>query len=122
MRKFRTAALAIATATTVAVSGMSVASAETVTNPDGHVVLSDNPTLDKIRQGLDSKGSLEWDKTANARDIFGSDSWKNNEEIAQRVPMWAKVADSLLIATAVASVFGLLVAPAYNFLRYGLAR
>lgn len=120
MRKFRTAALAIATATTVAVSGMSVASAET--NPDGDVQLSNGSTLDHIRQGLDSKGSLEWKKPVNARDVFGSESWKNNKEIAQRVPMWAKIADSMLIATAVASVFGLLVAPAYNFLRYGLAR
>lgn len=120
MRKFRNAALAIATATTVAVSGISVASAAPGNADD--VTLSDGKLLSNIRQGLDPENSLQWDEGVNARDLFGSDSWKNNPEIAAKTPLWGKIADGLLIATAVASVFGLLIAPAYNFLRYGLTR
>ena len=120
MRKFRNAALAIATATTVAVSGISVASAAPGNADD--VAVSDSSTLDHIRQGLDPNTSLDWDKGVNARDLLGSDSWKNNPETAANTPLWGKIANGLLIATAVASVFGLLIAPAYNFLRYGLTR
>lgn len=76
----------------------------------------------KLRKTIDPNDKLEWDKPAKGQDIFGSQSWKNNEEIKARTPMWAKVADSLLITTAAISVFGLIVAPIYNFLRYGINR
>ncbi|MCX2163876.1 hypothetical protein [Corynebacterium auriscanis] len=118
MRKFRNAALAIATATTVAVSGMSVASAEMPMNPDGDTILSDTPILDNLRRNLDPENKLEWEKPETGRAVFGSDSWKNFDDLSG----WAQGAKILLTVTAIASVFGLLVAPAYNFLRYGLAR
>ena len=74
MRKFRNAALAVATATTVAISGVSVAAAEEGTTPGSS----------QQQGGL--KGSLE---------LVGGG-----------------------IAAAAAAVFGLVVAPAYNFLKY----
>ncbi|MGJ4074682.1 hypothetical protein ACN4BK_06425 [Corynebacterium macclintockiae] len=119
MRKFRNAALAVATATTVAISGVSVASAQ---DNGETVTLSDNGTLNKIRKGLDPEDKLKWDQPAKGQDIFGSDSWKNNEETSKNLAPWAKVADVLLITTAAISVFGLVVAPIYNFLRYGINR
>ncbi|MDK8891654.1 hypothetical protein QQA05_09645 [Corynebacterium macclintockiae] len=120
MRKFRNAALAVATATTVAISGVSVASAA----PTGGetVTLSGNDTLSKIRKAIDPDNKLEWDKPAAGKDVFGATSWKNNEAAKARTPMWAKIADSLLITTAAISAFGLVVAPIYNFLRYGINR
>ena len=119
MRKFRNAALAIATATTVAVSGVSIASAEE-TAPKGDVTLSDSPALDHARQGLDKKDNLNWKQDVSGRDVFGSDSWKTDN--FKNLPGWAKGAKITLLATTIASIFGLLVAPAYNFLRYGLPR
>lgn len=117
MRKFRNAALAVATATTVAISGVSVASAQDAdTNP------GITGSLGKIRETIDPEDKLEWDKPVPGQDIFGSDSWKNNEETKARTPLWAKIADGLLITTAAISVFGLVVAPIYNFLRYGINR
>lgn len=132
MRRFRNAALAVATATTVAISGVSVASAQTEGNQgsqqqtQGSAKTGEKPnlagSLGKLRKTIDPNDKLEWDKPAKGQDIFGSQSWKNNEEIKARTPMWAKVADSLLITTAAISVFGLIVAPIYNFLRYGINR
>lgn len=117
MRKFRNAALAVATATTVAISGVSVASAQDAdTNP------GITGSLGKIRETIDPDNKLEWDEPVAGKDIFGSDSWKNNEETAKNIAPWAKVADVLLITTAAISVFGLVVAPIYNFLRYGINR
>ncbi|SCX01329.1 hypothetical protein [Corynebacterium jeikeium] len=119
MRKFRNAALAVATATTVAISGVSVASAQ---DNGETVTLSDNSTLSKIRKGLDPENKLQWDQPTKGENIFGKENWKNNKEISANTPLWAKVADSLLITTAAISVFGLVVAPIYNFLRYGINR
>ncbi|WP_426721613.1 hypothetical protein [Corynebacterium auriscanis] len=115
MRKFRHAALALTTATTVAISGISVASAETTGE---NVTLSDSPALHNLRETLDPENKLEWEKPETGRAVFGSDSWKNFDDLSG----WAQGAKILLTVTAIASVFGLLVAPAYNFLRYGLAR
>ena len=78
--------------------------------------------LNKIRKGVDPKDNLKWDQPAKGQDIFGSDSWKNNEETSKNLAPWAKAADVLLITTAAISVFGLVVAPIYNFLRYGINR
>lgn len=117
MRKFRNAALAVATATTVAISGVSVASAENE-NPTGSI------TQEKDGVSGSSKflDKLELDKQATGDQLFGKENWKNNEEIKADTPMWAKIADSLFITTAAISVFGLIVAPIYNFLRYGINR
>ena len=117
MRKFRNAALAVATATTVAISGVSVAAAAE----------NDGQTPPATEQGGVSGSSkflekLELNKQATGDQLFGKENWKNNEEIKADTPMWAKIADSLFITTAAISVFGLIVAPIYNFLRYGINR
>ncbi|OFT33888.1 hypothetical protein HMPREF3166_06815 [Corynebacterium sp. HMSC08A12] len=116
MRKFRNAALAVATATTVAISGVSVAAAEN----DGQTP----PATEQDGVSGSSKlwDKLELDKQATGDQLFGKENWKNNEEIKADTPMWAKIADSLFITTAAISVFGLIVAPIYNFLRYGINR
>lgn len=111
MRKFRNAALAVATATTVAISGVSVAAADESGAPEQEVSGS-SKFLEK----------LELDKEATGDQIFGKENWKNNEDIKAATPMWAKIADSVFITTAAISVFGLIVAPIYNFLRYGINR
>ncbi|WP_035012253.1 hypothetical protein [Corynebacterium jeikeium] len=124
MRKFRNAALAVATATTVAISGVSVAAAEEgQTPPAKENTGSSKPSAagsselkDKIVKGL------QLDQQATGDQLFGKENWKNNDEIKAATPMWAKIADGLFITTAAISVFGLIVAPIYNFLRYGINR
>ncbi|MDK8870217.1 hypothetical protein [Corynebacterium macclintockiae] len=106
MRKFRNAALAVATATTVAISGVSVAAAE-----DGQT-----PPAKEQTQGL--KGSLELDKPASGKDIRNWLDPKYKEDDKGDFGMWAKLLVGGGIAAAAASVFGLIIAPAYNFLKY----
>lgn len=107
MRKFRNAALAVATATTVAISGVSVASAQ------------EDPAQGSLTQeqgGL--KGSLELDKEASGKDIRNWLDPKYKEDDKGDFGMWAKLLVGGGIAAAAASVFGLIIAPAYNFLKY----
>lgn len=107
MRKFRNAALAVATATTVAISGVSVAAAQ------------DDTTQGSVK-GLSSSSELKdklgwWDK------FTGEDvrNWLNPKaEEEGNLPLWAKIFVGGGIAAAAASVLGLVVAPAYNFLKY----
>ncbi|MGJ4109890.1 hypothetical protein [Corynebacterium macclintockiae] len=119
MRKFRNAALAVATATTVAISGVSVASAAEGQTPPATEkpnAAGSSELKDKIVKGL------QLDQKATGDQLFGKENWKNNEKIKAATPMWAKIADSLFITTAAISAFGLIVAPIYNFLRYGINR
>ncbi|OFM59888.1 hypothetical protein HMPREF2678_05260 [Corynebacterium sp. HMSC058E07] len=119
MRKFRNAALAVATATTVAISGVSVAAAEDTQTPpatEKPSAAGSSELKDKIVKGL------QLDQQATGDQLFGQKNWKNDEKIKAATPMWAKIADSLFITTAAISVFGLVVAPIYNFLRYGINR
>lgn len=119
MRKFRNAALAVATATTVAISGVSVAAAEDGAQgsaPAGQEQggLSGSSDLkNKILKGI------EWDstsgKTASGEKIA---NWLKGEDENKELPIWAKIFVGGGIAAAAASVLGLIVAPAYNFLKY----
>lgn len=108
MRKFRNAALAVATATTVAISGVSVASAQ---NNEGQ-----NPPA---TGSSDLKDKLGW-----GQDFTGDQvgNWLNpkydGEDKNSALPLWAKIFVGGGIAAAAASVLGLVVAPAYNFLKY----
>lgn len=104
MRKFRNAALAVATATTVAISGVSVASAQ------------NEPQQQPGSTSL--KGSLELDKPASGDQIRNWLDPKYKEEDKGDFGMWAKLLVGGGIAAAAASVLGLVVAPAYNFLKY----
>ncbi len=109
MRKFRNAALAVATATTVAISGVSVAAAE-----DGQ---NDAPASS---QGLSGSSDLK-EKLGWWQDFTGDDvrDWLDPKfEGEANLPLWAKIFVGGGIAAAAASVLGLVVAPAYNFLKY----
>ena len=112
MRKFRNAALAVATATTVAISGVSVASAQDAGNQTPAATGSSD-LKGKILKGI------EWDsesgKTASGDKIA---TWLKGEDKNNDLPIWAKIFVGGGIAAAAASVFGLIVAPAYNFLKY----
>jgi len=106
MRKFRNAALAVATATTVAISGVSVASAQTENDTPASSLSSSSELKEKLGW---------WD------DFTGTDvgNWLDPKfEGEDNLPLWAKIFVGGGIAAAAASVLGLVVAPAYNFLKY----
>ena len=109
MRNLRNSALAIATATTLTLGGMTVAGAQeayVLPNNESNVNLSDTGS---------SAGSLgdalEFDQELNPRDIFGSD--KSEFENA---PLWGQVLYGTGIAAVAASIFGLVIAPIANFI------
>lgn len=116
MRKFRNAALAVATATTVAISGVSVAAAEEGQTPPAPEntgsLQGEGSLIDKIKAGL------ELDKSASGDQIRNWLDPKYKEEDKGDFGMWAKLFVGGGIAAAAASVLGLIVAPAYNFLKY----
>lgn len=109
MRKFRNAALAVATATTVAISGVSVASAQEN---------NDNPSATGSSIS-DLKDKLGWHQDFTGDQVG---NWLNpkydGEDKNSALPLWTKIFVGGGIAAAAASVLGLVVAPAYNFLKY----
>ena len=113
MRKFRNAALAVATATTVAISGVSVASAQDNGTPA--VSGSSKAELEK-KFGWNTQTNE--DGTKNTNQFTGNDiaAWFKGDKEA--LPLWAKLFVGGGVAAAAASVLGLVVAPAYNFLKY----
>lgn len=119
MRKFRNAALAVATATTVAISGVSVAAAEEPVNQGSQEQTqgSDKPNAEgssKVKEKLAGSASkLGWTQDFTAIDVA---NWFKGED--NNTPWWAKLFIGGGIAAAAASVLGLIVAPAYNFLKY----
>ncbi|SQI18631.1 hypothetical protein [Corynebacterium jeikeium] len=115
MRKFRNAALAVATATTVAISGVSVAAAENDTTPGSITKEQDGASgSSKVKEKLaGSEGKLGWTQEFDANDVA---NWFKGED--NNTPWWAKLFIGGGIAAAAASVLGLIVAPAYNFLKY----
>ncbi|MCG7266728.1 hypothetical protein [Corynebacterium sp. ACRQJ] len=112
MRKFRNAALAVATATTVAISGVSVAAAENDTTPGST----------EKQDGVSGSSKL-WDKLGFDQEVTGDQirDWldpKYKDDDKGDFGLWAKLFVGGGIAAAAASVLGLIVAPAYNFLKY----
>ena len=124
MRKFRNAALAVATATTVAISGVSVAAAKdeqgttpgSITQEQG-TEGSSKPNAEgssEVKEKLAGSASkLGWTQDFTAIDVA---NWFKGED--NNTPWWAKLFIGGGIAAAAASVLGLIVAPAYNFLKY----
>ena len=119
MRKFRNSALAIATATTVAFGGMSVASAEdTVTIVE--------PSSSAANLSSEMGDSLNKDIQVNGEQLFGSGnhetqpngSLPNFTDADGNEATWAKVMYGAGIAAAIASFFGLIIAPLYNFFTF----
>lgn len=110
MRKLRNSALAIATATTVALGGMTVAGAQ-----DQGDALPNNESNVNLSETGSSAGSLgdalELDQELDPRLIFGSDKSGFGD-----APTWAQVLYGVGVAGVAASIFGLVVAPAANFI------
>lgn len=107
MRKFRNAALAVATATTVAISGVSVASAQEAGDQTPAATGSS-----------DLKDKLGWHQDFTGDQVGNWLNPKYDGEDKNDLPLWTKIFVGGGIAAAAASVLGLVVAPAYNFLKY----
>ncbi|MEX3562400.1 hypothetical protein VVR46_01550 [Corynebacterium phoceense] len=119
----RNAAIAGATALAVAFGGTTVASAEDTAAPKQEQSSTANDTSSstekdaakdaslssKINTGL----KLEGDKEADGQKIFGS-----SKDLSEQ-PKWAKVLYGTTIATAIATLIGMVVGPLANFVQFG---
>ncbi|MCQ9336296.1 hypothetical protein NQ011_06305 [Corynebacterium phoceense] len=134
--RIRNAAIAGATALAVAFSGASVATAaETSSDQNTSSTSSDQNTSSNAngssapeeKEGAEkdaAKGAslsskintdlnLEGDKEADGQKIFGS-----SKDLSEQ-PKWAKVLYGTTIATAIASLIGMVVGPLANFVQFG---
>lgn len=116
MRKLRTSALAIATATTVALGGMTVAGAQ----PNGSSSTSatttegDSVTFSDGTAGSSALGeALGAGKPADPTAIFGS-----NKAGFGTQPAWAQAMYITGVIAAAGAFFGLVVAPIANFIKF----
>lgn len=126
--RIRNAAIAGATALAVAFGGTTVASAEDTAAPKQEQSSTANDTSSstekegaekdaakdaslssKINTGL----KLEGDKEADGQKIFGS-----SKDLSEQ-PKWAKVLYGTTIATAIATLIGMVVGPLANFVQFG---
>lgn len=130
--RIRNAAIAGATALAVAFGGTTVASAEDTaapkqeqsstangsstsdnkgesTPPDEKDAAKGASLSSKINTGL----KLEGDKEADGQKIFGS-----SKDLSEQ-PKWAKVLYGTTIATAIATLIGMVVGPLANFVQFG---
>lgn len=129
--RIRNAAIAGATALAVAFGGTTVASAEDTdapkqeqsstangsstsdnkgdSTPDEKDAAKGASLSSKINTGL----KLEGDKEADGQKIFGS-----SKDLSEQ-PKWAKVLYGTTIATAIATLIGMVVGPLANFVQFG---
>lgn len=109
MRSFRTAAVAGLTAVALSVGSAAVATAaESEQNlSSGFAALSSG--------GAAAVGE-DWDadQPVTGEDIFGEEHERNNEN----TPAWAKNMYDLTVLGGIASLLGVIVFPAYNYLVY----
>lgn len=125
--RIRNAAIAGATALAVAFGGTTVATAaetssdqntSSITNGSSAPEENDGAEKDaakdaslssKINTGL----KLEGDQEADGQAIFGS-----SKDLSEQ-PKWAKVLYGTTIATAIATLIGMVVGPLANFVQFG---
>lgn len=115
MRNFRTAAVAAATAVTVAFGGTAVASAESSNENTGSSLSSSSFTqLGKDwgawSEGKDGKPVVEADDQVTGEDMFG-------KEVAKEIPEWASNWKKGATALGITSVIGAIIG-AYNYAVY----
>ena len=109
MRSFRTAAVAGLTAVALSVGSAAVATAE-----------ESDQNLSSGFSALSSGGAAavgeDWDadQPVTGEDIFGEEHERNNEN----TPAWAKNMYDLTVLGGIASLLGVIVFPAYNYLVY----
>ncbi|KXB55955.1 hypothetical protein HMPREF3227_02148 [Corynebacterium sp. CMW7794] len=129
--RIRNAAIAGATALAVAFGGTTVASAEDTAAPKQEQSSTANGSSTSDNKGestpdekdaakgasLSSKINtglkLEGDKEADGQKIFGS-----SKDLSEQ-PKWAKVLYGTTIATAIATLIGMVVGPLANFVQFG---
>lgn len=129
--RIRNAAIAGATALAVAFGGTTVASAEDTAAPKQEQSSTANSSSTSDNKGestpdekdaakgasLSSKINtglkLEGDKEADGQKIFGS-----SKDLSEQ-PKWAKVLYGTTIATAIATLIGMVVGPLANFVQFG---
>ena len=115
MRNFRTAAVAAATAVTVAFGGTAVASAETPSTNENTTSSSSSSTqLGKDwgawTEGEDGKPVVTPDNQVTGEDMFGTET---SEDIPEWASNWKKGATALGITSIVGAIIG-----AYNYAVY----
>ena len=117
MRNFRTAAVAAATAVTVAFGGTAVASAESSSTNENTTSFSSSSSLTQLGKKW---GAWEADKDGKPvvnRDnkVTGEDMW--GEETDPNMPEWASKWKTGVITLGVSSVIGAIIG-AYNYAVY----
>ena len=117
MRNFRTAAVAAATAVTVAFGGTAVASAETPSTNENTTSSSSSSSLTQLGKewgawtpGKDGKPVVTPDNQVTGEDMFGTETSENIPEWASN---WKKGATALGITSIVGAIIG-----AYNYAVY----
>ena len=118
MRKFRNAALAAVTASAVAFGGTAVATA--APQPDesrnyfssGSSQESDTPIVELIgkigeKPGLEAVGdATDADTDADIRDVWGSETYKDNENVPQWARLWSDGVNWFALGTIIGGVVG----------------
>ena len=117
MRNFRTAAVAAATAVTVAFGGTAVASAETLSTNENTTSSSSSSSLTQLgkdwgawTEGEDGKPVVTPDNQVTGEDMFGTET---SEDIPEWASNWKKGATALGITSIVGAIIG-----AYNYAVY----
>ena len=118
MRNFRTAAVAAATAATVAFGGVAVASAEDTTNERASLaenlssVIKDTKADDAEYPTLSSKigANADKDQKVTGHDLLGKEKGENN-------PRWGEIWRDGTVALGITSAIGALIG-AYNYAVY----
>lgn len=117
MRNFRTAAVAAATAVTVAFGGTAVASAETPSTNENTTSSSSSSSLTQLgkdwgawTEGEDGKPVVTPNNQVTGEDMFGTET---SEDIPEWASNWKKGATALGITSIVGAIIG-----AYNYAVY----
>ena len=117
MRNFRTAAVAAATAVTVAFGGTAVASAESSSTNENTTSSSSSSSFTQLgkKKGAWSEGEDGKPVVKPENQVTGEDMWGN--EISENIPEWASDWKKGATALGITSVIGAIIG-AYNYAVY----
>ena len=119
--RIRNAAIAGATALAVAFGGTTVATAAETSSDQNTSSITNGSSAPEENDGakpsfsseLNTGLKLEGDQEADGQAIFGSSKDLESQ------PKWAKVLYGTTIATAIATLIGMVVGPLANFVQFG---
>ena len=117
MRNFRTAAVAAATAVTVAFGGTAVASAESSSTNENTTSSSSSSSFTQLgkKKGAWSEGEDGKPVVKPENQVTGEDMW--GTEISENIPEWASDWKKGATALGITSVVGAIIG-AYNYAVY----